>query len=86
MSKKPETVTTRHPEDAIAEVKTFVNQLSEVQGEKFDALCKSLGMNEKGADWLFDYVYNCDEPVCFDEYLAKFGEEYRDCLSPDREP
>jgi len=82
MSKKSRNEPRRHPEDAIFEVKNFVNQLSKAQGEKFDALCKSLGLSEKGVDWLFDYVYNCDEPVCFDEYLAKFGVEYRDCLPP----
>lgn len=71
----------RHPEDIIFEVKTFVNQLSKVQEEKFQLLCKELGMNEKGKDWLFDYVYNCEEPVCFDEYLAKYGVEYAECTA-----
>lgn len=68
MSKK-----TDHPEDLIFEVKTFVNQLSEVQEERFLRLAERLGLNERGRDLLFDYVYNCEDPVCFDEYLAALG-------------
>lgn len=64
----------------IFEVKAFVNQLSEVQEERYNSLCKKLGMNEKGRDWLFDYVHNCDEPLCFDEYLAKYGVSYEQCV------
>jgi len=69
-----------HPEDLIFGVKTFVNQLSEVQNEKFENLCAKISMNEIGKDWLFDYVYNCEEPLCFDEYLAKYGVKYADCV------
>lgn len=71
----------RHPEDIIFEIKSFVNQLSKVQEEKFRLLCKELGANEKGEDWLFDYVHNCDDNLCFDEYLAKYGVAYADCVS-----
>jgi hypothetical protein len=69
-----------HPEDLIFETKKFINQLGTVQEEKFTILCSSLSMTEKGKDWLFDYVYNCDEPLCFDEYLAKYGIEYSECV------
>lgn len=69
----------RHPEDAIFEVKTFVNQLSAVQEEKFQLLCTQLRLDEKGKDWLFDYVYNCDEDLSFDEYLVKHGVAFEEC-------
>jgi len=42
-----------------------------------------LRLDEAGKDWLFDYIYNCDnESVSFDEYLAEAGLEYTDFFKP----
>jgi hypothetical protein len=71
----------RHPEDAIFEVKNFINQLSKVQDEKFETLCHDLSITDKGREWLFDYVYNCEEELCFDEYLLDHGIGHAECFS-----
>ena len=72
-----------HPEDDIFRVKTFINQLSEVQEERFGALAKSLGLSGEGTDLLFDYVYNSDDERCFDEYLTEMGMDYSSLVSPE---
>ncbi len=81
MSTKNSRIAPRHPEDLIFEVKSFINKLSEVQEEKFEQMCRELGIVEQGKDWLFDYVYNCDDGICFDEYLEKYGVKYPECIS-----
>lgn len=71
----------RHPEDLIFETKSFLNNLSQVQDEKLAALVLTLGISERGEDWLFDYIHNCDEPVTFDEYLERFGTTYDEIVT-----
>jgi hypothetical protein len=44
---------------------------------------KDLGLDEAGTDWLFDYIYNCDdETISFDEFLNEAGLEYTDFVKP----
>tara|TARA_R110001632_G_scaffold131379_1_gene245601 strand:- start:384 stop:635 length:252 start_codon:yes stop_codon:yes gene_type:complete len=56
-------------DDRAFAVGDFIQQLSEVQDQKFEALWKECkekewikGMDEETAkDWLFDYLFNCWE-------------------------
>ena len=71
-------------DDKAFDVGSFIQQLSEVQDQKFEALwqeCKEKewikGMDEANAkDWLFDYVFNGSEKDClgfrksFSEYVG----------------
>jgi hypothetical protein len=59
----------RHPEDRIYETKKFINELSKVQDRKFNKLVKKLGLTERNADFLFDYIYNETRDISFGEYL-----------------
>ena len=44
---------------------------------------KDLRLDEAGADWLFDYIYNCeDKTISFDEFLDEAGLEYTDFVKP----
>lgn len=70
----------QHPEDRIFKDKSFINELQKVQDLYFDALAKDLGLNEVGNDFLFDYVYNSEHDLCFDEWLERFGKNYEDCV------
>ena len=49
--------------------------------DRFDKLAKDLRLNESGNDWLFDYIYNCDnESMDFEEYINEAGAEYTDLV------
>jgi len=68
-----------HPEDRIFKDKEFIKELERVQSQYFDKLSQDLNLNQKGEDFLFDYVHNCEENICFDEYLETFGLSYQEC-------
>jgi hypothetical protein len=73
-----------HPEDAIYKVKTFINELQEVQKTYFDKLAHDLKMNKEGEEFLFDYIYNCyDEVDDFEHYLQTFRKKYQDMVQKD---
>lgn len=65
-----------HPEDRIYKDKSFINRLSEVQTNYFDSLSKDLRLTQEGTDLLFDYVYNENSDLSFDEWLSKLGRNY----------
>jgi hypothetical protein len=65
---------TGEDEDMIYANKTFIQKLSDVQSLYFDTMCEEIGVNQKGNDWLFDYVFNCDdETEDFLTYLDRYG-------------
>lgn len=67
----------RHPEDVIYQERQFIREINKIVNAKFDKLVKDLDLDDSGADWLFDYIYNCDdETISFDEYLAEAGADY----------
>jgi hypothetical protein len=74
----------KHPEDAIHEVKTFVNKLQEVQEDYFQRLSKGLKLTEDGEEYLFDYIYNVsnnDQNIDdFAHYLETLGRNYKDLI------
>jgi hypothetical protein len=84
MNNKTYTPKGKHPEDAIHEVKTFINKLQEVQEDYFKKLSKGLKLTEEGEEYLFDYIYNTnnevDEIDDFAHYLQTLGKSYRNFI------
>lgn len=73
-----------HPEDKIYKVKTFINELQEVQKVYFDNLVSALKMNKNGEEFLFDYIYNSlDDVDDFTHYLQTCGKTYQDMVHND---
>ena len=77
---QPYTPEGKHPEDAIYEVKTFINKLQEVQDDYFERLSKGLNLTGEGKDLLFDYIYNIDNENDkiddFAHYLETLNKNY----------
>jgi len=83
ITKKHYTKEGRHREDVIYQERQFIREINQIVNAKFDKLANDLRLDEAGKDWLFDYIYNCDnESVSFDEYLAEAGLEYTDFTKP----
>ncbi len=68
-------------EDTIYKVQTFTRELAKVQNSYFEGLfetlrkeglCAIFNSDEEARDFLFDYIYNCDEEIQFEEYLCKY--------------
>jgi hypothetical protein len=57
----------------IYDTKRLISDLSRIQNEEFDDLVKTLGLNKLGNEWLFDYVFNYDEPETFEEHLLRYN-------------
>ena len=69
----------QHPDDAIANVKNFINELSNVQEQYFNKLVGDLRLTDEGADWLFDYIYNSGEDgkyLTFEEHMSFYKKTY----------
>jgi len=69
-----------HPEDRIFKDKQYINRLQEHIDLVFDHLVHDLGLNEQGKDWLFDYIYNEEHDIDFEEYLDKYDVRYADII------
>jgi hypothetical protein len=83
ITKKHYTKEGRHPEDVIYQEREFIREINSIVNNKFDKLVKDLRLDEAGTDWLFDYIYNCDDKtVSFDEFLNEAGLEYIDFVKP----
>jgi hypothetical protein len=68
-----------HPEDNIYKTKTFINELQFVQEKYFTELANKLNLTKEGENWLFDYVYNCDDEVDdFSHFLSLYNKKYED--------
>jgi hypothetical protein len=74
-----------HPEDSIHKVKTFINELQKVQDSYFNQLLDELNFNKLGQDYLFDYIFNCDDPYVddFSHYLSDFKRIYSEMIDKD---
>ena len=66
-----------HPEDAIYKVKNFINELQDIEFEKFKELTYDLNLTDRGVDLLHDYIFNHhpSEELYedFEDYLNDFG-------------
>lgn len=74
-------------EDEIFAQKAFINELQKVCDERFEKLwavvredaLKNISFEETGIsegdlnDYLFDYIYNNNEELMFEEYLDKYS-------------
>lgn len=65
-----------HPEDRIYAVKKFINELSNVQDFYFNQLLLELNLKDEVNDYLFDYIFNSDDKMEFDEYLNSLDKSY----------
>jgi hypothetical protein len=86
MNKSYYTKDGRHPEDVIYKEREFIREINSIIDSKFNKLVQDLRLDEAGADWLLDYIFNCDDnTISFDEFLAEAGLEYNDFVkSPVR--
>jgi hypothetical protein len=83
MSKSHYTKDGRHPEDVIYQERQFIREINSIVNNKFEKLVKDLRLDEAGTDWLFDYIYNCeDNTISFDEFLNEAGLDYSDFVKP----
>ena len=81
MNTKNYTKSNRHPDDAIFETKTFLNELSKIQNQYFENLLQDLNLSEEGEGWLFDFIFNGDEQdnkMLFTEFLEDRNKKYED--------
>ena len=77
ITKKHYTHRGEHPEDRIYRDREYIKRLQEHIDYVYDLLKHDLRLNEKGNDWLFDYIYNEEDTnVEFEEYLAKYNVRY----------
>jgi hypothetical protein len=67
-----------HPEDRIFRDKEYINRLQKHIDEVYEKLSLDLRLNDRGKDLLFDYLYNCDEDIEFEDYLHRFGNSYEE--------
>ena len=85
MNKSNYTKDGRHPEDVIYQERQFIREINSIVNNKFEKLVKDLGLDEAGADWLFDYIYNCDDDtISFDEFLNETGLDYADFVKSEK--
>jgi hypothetical protein len=86
MNKSHYTKDGRHPEDVIYKEREFIREINSIVDNKFNKRVEDLRLDEAGADWLLDYIFNCDDnTISFDEFLAEAGLEYNDFVkSPVR--
>lgn len=70
------TIDKEHPEDRIFRDKQYINRLQRHIDSVYELLAYDLRLNEKGKNLLFDYVYNEDRDVSFEEYLESMDVDY----------
>jgi hypothetical protein len=64
-----------HPEDRIYRDREYIQRLQRHIDSVYELLKSDLRLQDD-IDWLFDYIYNEDENIEFEEYLAKFDVRY----------
>jgi len=65
-----------HPEDRIFRDKEYINRLQNHIDEVYKQLSLDLRLNDEGREFLFDYLYNEDREIEFEEYLDNLGYKY----------
>jgi hypothetical protein len=71
-----------HPEDRIYRDKEYINRLQSHIDSIYVLLANDLNLNDKGRDWLFDYIFNeVNKNIEFEEYLAKYKVNYKDLVT-----
>ena len=62
-------------EDTIFAGATLIRNLHRIMDREYDDLVANIDIDEKTEEFLFDYIYNCEEDISFEEYLAPFNSE-----------
>lgn len=70
------TTRNEHPEDRIFRDKEYINRLQNHIDEVYKQLSIDLRLNDEGREHLFDYLYNEDREIEFEDYLNKLGYRY----------
>lgn len=65
-----------HPEDRIFKDREYIKRLQKHIDEVYEELARDLRVNMDGKDYLFDYVFNEDKDIEFEEYINKLGHRY----------
>jgi hypothetical protein len=65
-----------HPEDRIHHDREYIRRLQAHLDSVYDALEKDLGVKGE-SNWLFDFVYNEERDIEFEDYLRERGVLYR---------
>ena len=81
ITEKHYTVKGEHPVDRIFKDKNYINRLQKHLDKVFDKLARHLDLNEKGTQWVFDYVFNEDDSKDFEEYLDIYNLNYNDLVN-----
>lgn len=68
-----------HPEDRIHRDREYIHRLQAHIDEVYDTLEKDLGIKE-GKNWLFDFIYNEDKGIEFEDYLRECKVQYNDIV------
>ena len=75
ITRKHYTKLNEHPEDRIFRDREYIKRLQEHIDDVYDNLKRDLRL-QTDVDWLFDYIFNEDTDVEFEEYLAKYDVRY----------
>ncbi len=73
MTNENNTITEEVAEDIISKTKGFIRELARVQDIYYESLKEELNLTEEGEEFLFDYIYNWDEPISFKEHLKHYN-------------
>jgi hypothetical protein len=65
-----------HPQDRIFKDKEYIKRLYKHLDDVYNETCRDLRLNDEGKDLLFDYIYNEDRDIEFEEYLYDLGIRY----------
>jgi len=68
-----------HPEDRIHRDREYIHRLRRHLDEVYDALERDLRIKED-ENWLFDFIYNEDRLIEFEDYLDEYGVRYKDIV------
>jgi hypothetical protein len=80
VTKKHYTPQGDHPEDRIFRDREYIHRLQRHIDTVYDELEKDLGIREEG-NWLFDFIYNEDRLIEFEDYLREHRIQYKDIVS-----
>lgn len=68
-----------HPEDRIHRDREYIHRLQRHIDEVYGALERDLGVKED-SNWLFDFIYNEDRDLGFEDYLSEYKTLYKDIV------
>lgn len=69
-----------HPEDRIFKDKEYAQRLRAHIDNVFNSLVKDLKLNTTGENWLFDFFFNEERELEFEEYLIQNRIEYKSLI------